>query len=251
MIALMVYGRFSAWSKARCCVEENTSSVTSRPSVMPVRSATSRPPRCGCHWNAGRQCMNRTSGVAGRGEGLGVDLVRRQQLHPLVPDLLPSPIETQTSVMQCRRARELGGVLGERDARAGAAARRRRCAARRRSATAPRARRCGRRRPRSRPSRAASGPCLSGRRRGRACREVGDRAAAAVLEHREEVGEHLRRVPLVGEPVVDRDVGVRRESRRVCAAPGTRSRRTSATARARCRPPTPCARSARRPGRGR
>ena len=58
----------------------------------------------------------------------------------------------------------------------------------------------------------------------------------AVLAHRHHVGEHLRRVVLVGQAVEDRHAGVLRErldavsgSRR-----GTRSRRTSGRARAPC-----------------
>ena len=62
MIALIVCSRFSAWSKAMLAGEENTSSVTSSPPVMPVASATSRPTFVRVSWNAGRQCMNLTRG---------------------------------------------------------------------------------------------------------------------------------------------------------------------------------------------
>ncbi len=42
-IALIVCRRFSAWSKTMLAGDRKTSSVTSSPSVMPVRSITSRP----------------------------------------------------------------------------------------------------------------------------------------------------------------------------------------------------------------
>ena len=73
------------------------------------------------------------------------------------------------------------------------------------------------------------------------------------LVHGEEVGEHLRRVPLVGEAVVDRHPGVGGELLDVglgCCR-GTRSRRTCDRARGRCRPPTPCVRAASPTDRGR
>ena len=44
--ALIVCSRFSAWSNAMFAGERKTSSVTSRPPVTPVSSATSRPTVC-------------------------------------------------------------------------------------------------------------------------------------------------------------------------------------------------------------
>ena len=69
---------------------------------------------------------------------------------------------------------------------------------------------------------------------------------AARLVHREEVGEHLRRMPLGGEPVVDGHAGVLGERLDVdlTAAAVLDARRTSGRARARCRRSTPCGRSA-------
>ncbi len=76
---------------------------------------------------------------------------------------------------------------------------------------------------------------------------------AAGLVHGQEVGEHLRRVPLRREPVVDGHTGDsgRAPRRRPGPSRGTRSRRTSGRAPGRCRRPTPCDRAGSRTDRGR
>ena len=75
--------------------------------------------------------------------------------------------------------------------------------------------------------------------------DVGQRLRA-VFGHREDVGQHLRRVEFIGEPVEHRHPGVFREF--LDDAPGrrrgTRSRRTSGPVPGRCPSSTPCARSA-------
>ena len=59
----MVWRRFSAWSNTMLAFEVKTSSVTSRPLVMPVCSMISRPTTVFMSWKAGRQCMNLTAGL--------------------------------------------------------------------------------------------------------------------------------------------------------------------------------------------
>ena len=80
--------RFSACSKATLASDSNTSSVTSRPFGMPNSSAICLPTMVSVSWNAGRQCMNLTCGLPVAFISVGVDLVGRQQLDPLVPHLL-------------------------------------------------------------------------------------------------------------------------------------------------------------------
>ena len=97
MMALMVCRRFSAWSKTIECSDSKTSSVTSSPS-MPYSWKISSPTSVSRLWNAGRQCMNLTSGLPVAASTslftwYGVSsLIRSSQT------LLSSPIETQTSV---------------------------------------------------------------------------------------------------------------------------------------------------------
>ena len=84
--ALIVCIRFSAWSKTIDRSDSNTSFVTSIPS-MPNLSKMSSPTFVSRSWNAGRQCMNFTFGLPVRLDEFGVDLVRLEELDPLVPDV--------------------------------------------------------------------------------------------------------------------------------------------------------------------
>ena len=73
------------------------------------------------------------------------------------------------------------------------------------------------------------------------------------LVHGQEVGEHLRRVPLVGEPVVDGHAGVPGQLLDVGLGVAAELDGVVHAARApgRCRRSTPCGRAASRSGRGR
>src|SRR6476469_2589357 len=62
MTALIVWSRFSAWSKTMEFSDSKTSSVTSRPS-MPYSSKIDWPTFVSRLWKAGRQCMNFTFGL--------------------------------------------------------------------------------------------------------------------------------------------------------------------------------------------
>ena len=62
MTALMVCIRFSAWSKTIELADSKTSSVTSSAS-SPVLWKSCSPTSVSRSWKAGRQCMNRTSGL--------------------------------------------------------------------------------------------------------------------------------------------------------------------------------------------
>jgi hypothetical protein len=55
--ALMVWRRFSAWSKTMLAGDSKTASVTSSPSGMLVWSIMSLPTTVLVSWNPGRQCM--------------------------------------------------------------------------------------------------------------------------------------------------------------------------------------------------
>ena len=123
---------------------------------------------------------------------------------------LASPIDTQTSVwMKSTPATRLGGIVGDRDLRAGA-----RGDARGRSSTTS----VGRLQSSSGPARRTSLPMQRTHDQQRAAHVepavahegVGERVVglAAGLVHGQEVGEHLGRVPLVGEAVVDGHAGV-------------------------------------------
>src|SRR5262245_26008397 len=97
-MALMVWRRFSAWSKTMLAADSKTSPVTSRPLVIPVCSMISRPTVVFGSWNAGRQCMNLTLlfPVASRRAVLTWYGVRSRTRSAHTS--LASPIETQTSV---------------------------------------------------------------------------------------------------------------------------------------------------------
>ena len=172
MTALIVCIRFSAWSHTIDRSDSKTSFVTSIPS-RPNRSNISSPTLVWRSWNAGRQCMNFTCRVAGLRDELGVDLVGREQLDPLVPDglvLAHRDPDVRVEVVDALHA--LVGVLRQRDPGAGVA---RRSSRQRRdevvvrpevpsARTAGRPSRAWRRRP------AASRPCCCGRRRGSSTR---------------------------------------------------------------------------------
>ena len=124
-----------------------------------------------------------------------------------------SPIETHTSVSSTSQPRDrLLDVLGDRDPPA---------ASRRRSSrrhvdqlAAPATATSARRSARPCPSFAPDDQVAVGHVEARVA-EVAERhlleRLVEVLAHRQEVGEHLRRVPLVGEAVVDRHAGPLRQ----------------------------------------
>ena len=74
-----------------------------------------------------------------------------------------------------------------------------------------------------------------------------------VFSHGQDIGQHLGRMELVGQTVVDRHAGISAPGSRPAPARsrGTRSRRTCARARGRCPSSIPCGRSAILPGRDR
>ena len=84
------------------CRLSNTSSVTSI-SEMPNFSSISLPTLVSVLWNAGRQCMNLTLRVAGLLHQRLVDLVGREQLDALRPDLLR--LRPSTPTRRCGRSR--------------------------------------------------------------------------------------------------------------------------------------------------
>ena len=102
MIALIVCSRFSAWSNAMFASDSNTSSVTSEP-VGHARRCCDVLADLGVGVVEGRQAVHELRVlVAGLVQRFPVDLVGLEQLDPLVPDLLGSPMDTHTSV--CRKS---------------------------------------------------------------------------------------------------------------------------------------------------
>ena len=199
----MVCSRFSAWSKTMLAGDSKTSSVTSRPSVMPVCSMISRPTTVFGVVERRQAVHELDLRVAGRVEERRVDLVRREQLDALVPDVLglahrdphvgvdevdAATASAGSSVMvmrapvrparsrRCRRRRS-GGAELVRPAEADVAAHERA----------------------HDQQRAAHVEAAVAHER------VGDLVVGLVarLVHGQEVGEHLRGVPLVGQAVVD------------------------------------------------
>ena len=87
MMALMVCIRFSAWSNTIGAVDSNTSSVTSIPS-MPKRLVDLLADLGLAVVERGQAVHELHGWIAGRARSVGVDLVRHQELDPLVPDRL-------------------------------------------------------------------------------------------------------------------------------------------------------------------
>ena len=174
--------------------------------VSPKRSKISSPTSVSRSWNAGRQCMNLTAGLPVRPSSVAVDLVRREQLDPLVPDVR-SPIETHTSVY--RKSTPLTPSSGSSVSVI-------------RAPVSPRSRARLRRGRRSARGRAAAQPDVHAQLAAPdqeriahvvagiaevAVRDLRERLVA-VLAHGQDVGQHLGRVELVGQPVPDRHAGV-------------------------------------------
>ena len=252
--ALIVCRRFSAWSNTMLAGDSNTSPVTSRPVAHPgvlhhlpaddrVRVVERR--------QAVHELRLR---VAGRAEQRRVHLVGRRAASTRSSQTsFGSPIDTHTSV--CTKstpatARATSSVIvigrtGPRGDLAGDL-----------DDVVGRGERCGtgeahvgahqRAHHQQRPAHVEAAVADERVRQ----RVVG---LAARLVHREEVGQHLGRVPLVGQAVVDGHAGVLPPAprRRSGCCRGTRSRRTSGRAPGRCRPPTPCGRAASPTDRGR
>ena len=115
IIALIVCIRFSAWSKT---IEASTRRRRRSPRApsRPNRSYTSIADGVSRSWNAGRQCMNLTRGFPVARKHFRVDLVRREQLDPLGPDLLGlTHRHPHIGVDEVDAVHSLSHVLGEHD----------------------------------------------------------------------------------------------------------------------------------------
>ncbi len=181
----------------------------------------------------------------GRGHQLRVDAVRPQPATRCAHTSRASPIDTHMSV--CTKSTPLTArrrIVGDRD--------RGPCACAMAVATRPPrlgwSQLAGPPRRRSAPEQRSGDEVGAGHVEAEVSEErIRDRprGLARDLSHRQEVGEHLGRMPLVGETVVHGHPGVGAPAPRCrpVAHLGTGSRRTSAPAPARCRRSTPCGRS--------
>ena len=210
MTALIVCSRFSAWSKTIECSDSKTSSVTSRPS-MPYSSKISSPTFVSRLWKAGRQCMNFTFGLPVRATTslftwYGVrSLIRSSQtlfvLAHRDPHVGVEVVDAGHALVDVLGQRQPGaGLLGDLAAGLDEVVVRPQVARR------------------AQPDVHAELAAADHQRvahvvAGVAQVAVGDVAQVlvAVLGHREDVGEDLGGVELVGEPVPDRHAGVLRQ----------------------------------------
>ena len=249
----MVCSRFSAWSNTMLASDSKTSPVTSRPSLH-AGVLHHLLPDDGVRVMERRQAVHELDPrLTGALQQRGVHLVRLEQWDPLVPHVLRlAHRDPHIGVHEVHPGNGLADVVGDRDRGTGAGGDvlgdLDDIVGRRQRRWSGEAHVGAHQRTHHQQRSAHVEAAVTDERIGQGVVRL-----AARLVHRQEVGQHLRRVPLVGETVIDRHTGVRRQLLDVglFVAAELDGVIHPARAPAPCPPPTPCGRAATRTGRGR